>query len=342
MWPSKADPAKGVFCERQMRSLTRQNIAVDVLAMSGKEDALASIGPYLRAARQVVGLNRGPRRYDVIHAHTGHCGVLACLQMRYPVVLSYVGYDLDVPSEDREGIRTAAERALFRRLSCYFAATIAKSARGAQQLPAGGRERNSIVPNGIDRRLFTPEDRLGARQALGWGAGEHPIALFLGDPQRLTKRVGLAEAAVAAAREQVPDLELRICSGTPPDLVPRVMSAADLLLLTSVAEGSPNAVKEAMACNLPVVTVDVGDVRENLALVRHSHVCAHEVEPLAEAIVSVVRALPERSDGRERSEYLGLDPIARRLAGVYEAAARRGPALFGVRPRPARAAATMA
>jgi teichuronic acid biosynthesis glycosyltransferase TuaC len=99
------------------------------------------------------------------------------------------------------------------------------------------------------------------------------------------------------------------------------MSASDLLLLTSVAEGSPNVVKEAMACDLPVVSVDVGDVRENLEGVRHCHVCPAEPQPLAEAIVAVVQALPERSDGRARSEHLGLEPIARTLASIYRAAA---------------------
>lgn len=322
---------KGVFCERQMRSLGRHNIAVDVLSIAGKEDALASVAPYLRAAMEVLKLNWGPRRYDLVHAHTGHCGVLAALQMRYPVVLTYVGYDLDSPSEDREGIRTVAERRLFRQLSRYFAATIAKSARGAAQLPTEGRERNSIIPNGIDRQLFAPRDRRAARAALAWDGPERPTALFVADPQRATKRFELAQAAVTKAREQVPELELQVCADTPPRLIPDAMSAADVLLLTSVAEGSPNVVKEALACDLPVVTVDVGDVRENLDGVRHCHICPSEPDALAQAIVSVVSALPERSDGRERSEHLGLEPIAQRVMEVYDAARRRGPGLRGSR-----------
>jgi teichuronic acid biosynthesis glycosyltransferase TuaC len=321
MWPSESEPVKGIFCARQMRSLGPLNIAVDVLAIAGKENAAASLDPYLRAASVVLGLNFGPRRYDLIHAHTGHCGLVACLQVRYPIVMSYVGYDIDTPAEDREGLRTGAERIIFRQLSRYLAATIAKSARGARQLPAGGRRRNFVLPNGVDRDVFAPMDRQEARRALNWAVDDHPVALFLGDPARVTKRVALAEAAVAAARAQVPELELRICANTPPELVPRVMSASDLLLLTSVAEGSPNVVKEAMACDLPVVSVDVGDVRENLEGVRHCHVCPAEPQPLAEAIVSVVRALPERSDGRVRSEHLGLEPIARTLASIYRAAA---------------------
>jgi len=329
MWPHAARPDHGIFTERQMRSMTRHGVAVDVLPIVGREHALASLGAYMRAATQVVRLNWGPRRYDLIHAHTGHCGVLACLQARYPVVMSYVGYDLDTPAEHREGVRTRAERTLFRQLSRWFAATIAKSVRGADQLPRSGRARNSVLPNGVDRALFAPADRGAARESLGWEVGDAPVALFLGDPGRYTKRFALAEEAVNRARERCPALELEVCDDVPPAAVPQVMNASDVLLLTSVAEGSPNVVKEALASDLPVVSVDVGDVREHLAGVRNCHVCDTDRDALADAIVSVVRAMPERSDGRERTEYLGIDPIADRLRTIYDSASRRGPALLG-------------
>jgi teichuronic acid biosynthesis glycosyltransferase TuaC len=329
MWPHPARPSHGVFTERQMRSMTRHGVAVDVLPISGREHALASLGAYARAAIEVVKLNWGPRKYDLIHAHTGHCGVLACLQLRYPVVMSYVGYDLDTPAEDREGVRTRAERALFRHMSRWFAATIAKSRRGADRLPPSGRARNFVLPNGVDRDLFAPADRAAARAALGWDLGDAPVAVFVADPTRYTKRFSLAEEAVLRARRQCPDLQLQVCDHLTPDAVPQVMNASDVLLLTSVAEGSPNVVKEALACDLPVVSVDVGDVGEHLSGVRNCHVCDADPDALADAIVSVVRALPERSDGRARTEYLGTEPIARQLRLIYDGASRRGPALFG-------------
>jgi glycosyltransferase involved in cell wall biosynthesis len=329
MWPHAARPMLGIYAERQMRSLTRHGVAVDVLPIAGREHAFASLGAYVRAALEVLKLNWGPRRYDVIHAHTGHCGVLACLQARYPVVMSYVGYDLDVPAEDREGVRTRAERVLFRNMSRWFAATIAKSPRGAERLPRAGRERNSVVPNGIDRELFAPAGRDEARASLGWDLSDAPVALFLADPGRYTKRFALAQEAVERAREQVPELRLKVCDDVAPAAVPQVMNASDVLLLTSVAEGSPNVVKEALACNLPVVSVDVGDVQEHLTGVRNCHVCGADADALAAAIVSVVSAIPNRCDGRARTEHLGIDPIADRLRRIYEGASRRGPALFG-------------
>ena len=48
---------------------------------------------YARAASAMLGLNATRDKYDLIHAHTGHCGMLA-LAGALPVLVSYVGYDL--------------------------------------------------------------------------------------------------------------------------------------------------------------------------------------------------------------------------------------------------------
>jgi glycosyltransferase involved in cell wall biosynthesis len=114
-----------------------------------------------------------------------------------------------------------------------------------------------------------------------------------------------------------------------PDEMPLWMNAADVLLLTSVSEGSPNVVKEAMACNLPVVSVDVGDVKEVIAGTRHCHVCSAEPRELKRGIVDVIAALPDRSDGRQQTAWLDEDAVAARLAEVYGAARLGGPGVLG-------------
>jgi len=333
-WPSKSWPRR-IIVSRQVEGLRRAGVDVDVLVV----DRDAARFAYARASLKILLLNFAQSQYDVIHAHTGHCGLLACLQIRSPVVLSYVGYDLDGPAEHFENVRTRIERVIFKRLSVMVAATIAKSARGRRALPERGRSRNSVIPNGVDRRAFVPLTRTDARSRLRWDE-KTPTALFAGDPTRFTKRYELATGAVEEVRARGIAIDLAIAHPIDPTEMPLWMSAADVLLLSSVSEGSPNVVKEAMACNLPVVSVEVGDVREIVAGTRHCYICPADAGALADALVDVIRAMPERSNGRERSRHLAIEEISLRIIGVYDRASLRGPGLFGFCPRRRRAASS--
>src|SRR5215213_9189998 len=109
-WPRARRASSGIMVLRQISSLDAVGVEPTVIAIDGR------IRSYVRAAFWVFGLNFRTEKYDVVHAHTGHSGVLACLQFRNPVVLSYVGYDLDSTSE-REALRRKVERFVFRYLS---------------------------------------------------------------------------------------------------------------------------------------------------------------------------------------------------------------------------------
>jgi len=274
---------------------------------------------YPRSALRMLTLNCGPRRFDLIHAHTGHCGALARLQFRYPVLTSYVGYDVygNHRADGSITIKSRVEAWLFRVLAHTFAATITKSRGLADALPDSARERDTVLPNGVDRQRFRPISRQHAREELGWPR-DGLVVLFVGNPEVARKRFRLAEEVCAHARESFPDLSLRFCSGVPVDGVPLWMNAADVLLLTSLAEGSPNAVKEAMACSLPIVAVDVGDVAEVISGTERCRVIDDSSEHLGDALVEVLAGAPARSDGRERTTYLSLEAIAARLLRIYE------------------------
>jgi glycosyltransferase involved in cell wall biosynthesis len=326
MWPRPDRPYLGIFVARQVAGL--RNAGIEVTVETVKPNSGASRLAYFRAALRVLALNFGPHKFDIVHGHSGHCGVLACFQVRYPVVFTYYGYDLDVPAEDNENARTKVERILFRRMSCFVAATIAMSRRGQAKLPHTGRSRNLVIPNGVDRELFAPIARDEARRRLGWDH-HRPVVLFPADPSRFTKNFGLARAAVELVRQRSSDVELAIGDGVPVDEMPLWMNASDVLLLTSVAEGSPNVIKEAMACDLPIVSVDVGDVRDNVDGTRNCHICAHDPHQLAAALLDIISRIPERSDGRERSIGLGLEAVTAAITEVYARALLRGPGAFG-------------
>jgi teichuronic acid biosynthesis glycosyltransferase TuaC len=319
MWPRPDRTHYGTFVASQMRSVAEAGVDLRVHVIDARTNKLA----YVRGALSMLGLNFGRRRYDLIHAHTGHCGVLARLQWRYPVLTSYVGYDLYGKPRAGGGItlKSRIEAALFRLTAPLMSATITKSAAMERLLPARARAKNTVLPNGVDFDRFRPMSRSDSRRRLGWPEDE-PAALWVGNPQLPRKRLELAERVIEVARERVPDLSLRVCWDADPDEIPVWMNAADALLFTSQAEGSPNVVKEAMACNLPIVTVAVGDTAEVVDGARHCRVLTtDDPAALREALLACLEASPERSDGRERIGGLELTAVAGRLIEIYAATA---------------------
>ena len=100
-----------------------------------------------------------------------------------------------------------------------------------------------------------------------------------------------------------------------------MMNAADCLLVTSDAEGSPTVVQEALATNLPVVSVDVGDIAERLEGVAGSRITRRDAQALGRALAEVVTP-PRRSDGRRRVPEFSSQRIARELGRLYRDIAR--------------------
>lgn len=313
MWPTEVHPTYGVWIERQMRSLAEHDISLRVHFIKGYRTRWT----YLRSALRVLCLNLESERYDLLHAQSGYSGSLALLQRRLPVLTSFMGSCdlLGDPGPDRRvPVKSRVETALFRQLARFSDRTITMSTEMERALPESVRPRNRVLPHGVDRSVFRPLPQADARRRLGWPSGER-VALFVGNTEN--KRLDLAMKAVELARSEFPALQLRRCADVPPHEVPLWMNAADALIVTSNVEGSPNMVKEAMACNLPIVSVDVGDVRDVVEGTRNCRVTARDPEALAAGLREVVRSAPCRSDGRSRIEHLDLQVIAERMVEIY-------------------------
>jgi glycosyltransferase involved in cell wall biosynthesis len=138
----------------------------------------------------------------------------------------------------------------------------------------------TVIPCGVDLNVFRPYNRDEARLHLGWPKDKYLI-LFPFDPARLLKRYDLVKAAVEQVVKEGIDAEVVTVFGMANHHMPCYYSAADAMILCSDHEGSPTSVKEALACNLPVVATDVGDVREILSGVEGSWICAQEVGDIA-------------------------------------------------------------
>jgi glycosyltransferase involved in cell wall biosynthesis len=314
MWPHSAHPAYGIFIKRQVDSLEALGLECEVLFVEGYRSRWA----YTGAALKLLRLNFSRRRPVLVHGHGGETALVVRWYVRGAVVASYCGDDLlGTPRADGTLTRgSRLRRFVLRRQARMMSATVTKSAEMAAALPRAVRRRNLVVPNGVDRNLFRPLPQDEARRELGWPSAER-VVLFAADPKVERKRFWLADAACREAERATGPIRLEVAWGVAPAEMPRVMAAADCLLLTSAIEGSPNVVKEAVTCGLPVVATDVGDVAEVLSGVDPSWVCAAEPRPLAEALARCLSER-ERSNGWEQSAWLGEDEIATRLVALYD------------------------
>ena len=119
-----------------------------------------------------------------------------------------------------------------------------------------------VIPSGLDLEQIPRMSQTEARQQLGL-QDTCPLLLFVGNPADAVKRYKLAESAVTVLNRVYPAKMILGCGMTRHEIL-LLMNARDALVLTSMQEGSPNAIKEALACDLPVVSVDVGDVAEHI------------------------------------------------------------------------------
>jgi teichuronic acid biosynthesis glycosyltransferase TuaC len=309
LWPTESDPGYGSFVQAQMESLRPLGVEFDTLFVDGR----TSRWNYLRGIGRMRALLR-KNRYDLVHAHFGLSGWVARCQFRVPVVVSFMGDDV-LGRPRRDGSITAYGRFLQASsflLARIVAAGIVKSAEMKSRLRLAKAE---VIPNGVDFSVFRPIDRSEARASLGLDQ-QKKYVLFPYDPAEQRKRYDLIQAAVAKAQTSDPAIEILHARGIPRERMPLYMNAADVLVLASIFEGSPNAVKEAMAVNLPVVAVDVGDVRELIGRTEGCYIVPREAKPMAEKIVEVCRR-SARTRGREDIAQLSIENVARQVVEVY-------------------------
>lgn len=262
----------------QIESLRALGIQVDVLEIIGVSK--------LKYLQYLPTLYQRMAHADLIHAHYGYCGWLARAQFSKPVVVSFMGSDI-LGSPNAQGkIRPFSKLVvrLDRWLAGMVDAVIVKSAEMAEVVKP---VKSYIVPNGVDLQAYSPMDRSQAKAKLGWAEDKRYI-LFAGNPDDSRKGFPLAQAAVSGAIQAMGEpLQLVPLRGVAVKTVPLYMNACEAMLMTSFIEGSPNVVKEAMSCNLPVISVPVGDTCELLNGVVGYTVCPRDPQLLAEALVKI-------------------------------------------------------
>lgn len=315
------------FIEEQMTALQACGMEIIRYGVTGK-----GITGYLRELPALRRLIR-TERPDIIHAHYGLCGLLANLQRLVPVVTTYHGSDINLPAILR-----------FSKIAmCLSAYNIFVSKRNID-LAIGRRGdeakrrlgKYSLLPCGVN--LPKPWSEMQSQQVerLTLNQWVHEIlntdakhVLFAGAFDNAVKDPELAKSTIAfcnttLANRQSPianrQIELIELKGYTRDQVTALMYNCDALLMTSKTEGSPQVVKEAMACGCPIVSVDVGDVAERVSGVEGYYVVpTRESKDIAEALLKAIQ-FEGKTNGREKIVEYGLrnDQVVKRLLAIYE------------------------
>lgn len=239
---------------------------------------------------------------DIIHAHYGLCGVFANMQRSIPVVTTYHGSDINNPM-----ILLFSKCSI--RLSAFNIFVSAKTISIAKP-----PKRYALIPCGVSLNDYPIINKREARRAMGLKL-EGVYVLFAGSFDNEVKDAPLARAAMA----QCPNAELIELKGFSRTQVATLLQAVDAMLLTSKTEGSPQVIKEAMVCGCPIVSVDVGDVRERISGIDGCYVCNRDVKEITNCLQSAL-LFKGRTIGREVviDSELTNDQVAPKVLNVYK------------------------
>lgn len=284
------------FIIEQVDALNRAGLVTDYFTVEQR-----GIRGYLKSRK---GLMKTIKTFqpDVIHAHYGLSGLLANLQRKIPVVTTYHGSDINNSKAFR-----FSKWAI--RLSKF---NIFVSKKNIDK--AGVKRHFALIPCGVNLQLFKPKDKTECRNLLNLDKGRKYV-LFSSAFDNQVKNPELAKAAT----NKLKDVELLELKGYTREQVVVLMNAVDVCLMTSFIEGSPQFIKEAMACNCPIVSVDVGDVKSVIDATEGCFVAdSPNISELADKLKEAL-AFNGKTNGRTRIEKLQLNNeiIAHRLMDIY-------------------------
>lgn len=280
-------------------SLAKAGIEVDYFLIKGK-----GIKGYLG---QILPLRNYWKKgdFDVVHAHFSFSSYLASLARVKPLAVSLMGSDLKATPWNKKMIRFFSKVFRWREI-------IVKSRDMAADLPMEVH----VIPNGVDTELFVPMEKKMCRQRLGWKEDVKHV-LFPANPDRAEKDFPLAQEAVSLLGFEV---QLHVFENVEHKDTVYYYNAADAVLLTSKWEGSPNVIKEALACNCPLVSTDVGDVRERVEGLEGCYVAESRAPQEIMGLLQKALAIEGKTCGREKLMSDGLDylTVAKKLESIYK------------------------
>jgi len=300
LYPTTERPFMSTFVKEQVESIRKcyPDLTIDVRVIEGERPRWAYLQEMLRLPAIV---KKG--RYDIVHAHFG-LTLFSMLLVRVPVVVTFHGSDLLVNPTKQ----------VSRLLAPMASKVIVVSQKLRESLGYG-----EVIPCGIPVKNFTlplcHENKPGPRIP-----GELKV-LFPSDPANKIKDYGLFQAVCRELERRGSKVEEVHLANIDRANVPAVYWNCDLMLLTSLSEGSPTVIKEAIAAKLPFVSVDVGDVKDWAARVDFGIVVPdRNPTTMANEVIKIVSRIKRRSalDNAKCIEAMDIANIASRIKRLYD------------------------
>ena len=283
------------FVKEQAESIIKQGISVDFFLIRGK-GIFGYLKNYFFLLKKIKS-----EKYDLLHAHYGLSGLLATLQFFVPVIITFHGSDVNMKKN-------------------YFFSRIASRLSTNnifvhQNLPERlkiFREPLNIIPCGFDNNLFFPIPKNKARNMLEWKKNTHFIVFSSAFDNKI-KNVQLAKSAISG----INNCKLVELKGYSKENINLILNASDLLLVTSLSETGPIIVKEALACNCPIISTDVGDVKNLIQDVQNCYISSYNPEDIKTKINQVF-IKNKRTNGERTIKNFKLENIAYKVIDVYK------------------------
>lgn len=314
--PGKPEGNSMIFSKNMANYLREEGVTVKEFYLRSRTNLFILLKEFIRLRKEIKDF-----KPNIIHPDygtmTSFFSAIGAYIHRTPLVITFRGSDL---------INTAKIDGLFRdlfgrilsQLSTFMATKIICVSKILKEKLWWGKDIVEIIPSpGVNLELFSLIDKEKARTMLGWDNNKKVVLFNASNPK--IKRLDIALASIEVAKRYIPNISLEVVGGNIPyEEMPLYLNAADSLLVTSDSEGSPGIVKEAMACNLPIVSVDVGDVSERLEGVSPSRIVSRNPDELGKALVEILE-LNCRSNGRSvAKEKLFHKIIIKNIIRIYD------------------------
>ena len=304
-----------INADSQMESLVEAGVEMDYGHFSDRK----SIKALWKAGLAIC---KRSKEVDLIHVLWGTTtALITVLFSSKPVVISFCGSDLLGQVDEHGNISLSGKISRFlSQISALMARSIiTKSEHMKRSLWSLSKGKATAIPNGVNLASFQELNQAEAKAKLNWSGPEQNLLFFSGGGAPV-KNQALAQEVFDLLKSDFPKLNLKIVHGVPHSELIYYYNAADVLLLTSFHEGSNNSLKEAMACNLPIVSVDVGDSRERISDIDNCRLLSnYNAQEMASAVASILES-GKRSNGRDFINFVSMEYIAKRVIDVYKSA----------------------